>query len=58
MKIDPYKHKERYLKWKEKVKDGIPGITSFNSQIILNYLNDMERGLSIAAVPPAPEDET
>ena len=23
MKIDPYNHKERYLKWKEKVKKSI-----------------------------------
>jgi hypothetical protein len=32
MKIDPYNHKEKYLNWKEKVKDGIPGITKENSR--------------------------
>lgn len=50
MKIDPYKHKERYLKWKEAVKDGIPKISKENSEIILKYLNDMEIGVNIASV--------
>jgi len=50
MKIDPYKHKERYLKWKDAVKEGIPGITRENSEIILQYLNDMEIGVNISAV--------
>mgnify|MGYP001559350502 CR=1 FL=1 len=49
MKIDPYNHKERYLKWKERVKEGIPDISSENSRIILNYLIDMERGVNIAS---------
>jgi len=50
MKIDPYKHKERYLKWKEKVTDGIPDISKENSEIILKYLNDMEIGVNISSV--------
>ena len=50
MKIDPYKHKERYLSWKEKVKQGIPEITKENSDIILRYLNDMEIGVNISSV--------
>lgn len=50
MKIDPYKHKERYLAWKERIKDSIPGISAQNSEIILQYLNDMERGLNVASV--------
>jgi len=42
MKIDPYKHKERYLNWKEKVNErGIPGISKANSDLILRYLYDM-----------------
>ncbi len=49
MKIDPYKHKERYLKWKEKVKDGILEISKENSDLILQYLNDMEKGVNIAS---------
>jgi integrase len=48
MKIDPWKHKERYLKWKEKVKDKIPDISKENSEIVLRYLNDMEKGLNVA----------
>lgn len=49
MKIDPWKHKEKYLKWKEKVKHGIPDISKENSDIILRYLKDMEMGLNIAS---------
>jgi len=49
MKIDPYKHKERFLAWKEKVKEGIPNITKENSDLILQYLNDMERGVNISS---------
>jgi hypothetical protein len=49
MKIDPYKHKERYLNWKEKIKDGIPGISKANSNLILKYVFDMERGINIAS---------
>ncbi len=51
MKIDPYKHKERYLKWKRKVEEsGIQGISQENSEIILKYLNDMEIGVNISSV--------
>lgn len=49
MKIDPYKHKERYLNWKEKVKQGIPKISKTNSGLILRYLNDMENGINISS---------
>lgn len=49
MKFDPYKTKERYLRWKEEVKEeGITDITPFNSQIILQYLHDMEKGINIS----------
>ncbi len=47
-KIDPYKHKERYEIWIEKVKQGIPGISKENSDIILQYLSDMEMGMNVA----------
>ncbi len=33
-KIDPYKHKEKYEAWKEKVKQGIPGINKTNSLVL------------------------
>lgn len=49
MKIDPYKHKERYLNWKEKIKNGIPEISKVNSDLILRYVFDMERGINIAS---------
>ena len=50
MKIDPYKHKEKYQAWKEKInKIGyIEGISKTNSKIILRYLFDMELGINIS----------
>ncbi len=48
MKIDPYKHKERYLAWKEKVKEGIPNISKTNSLLIIRYVTDMENGVNIS----------
>ena len=48
MKIDPYKHKECYLAWKEKVKGGIQNISKKNSSILLKYLEDMECGLNVS----------
>ncbi len=50
MKIDSYKHKERYLKWKEKIKEkGIPDISEYDSNIILQYVTDMENGINVAS---------
>ena len=46
MKLDPYKHKEKYLKWKEKSKSTIPGISKDNSSLIVKYLEDMELGIN------------
>lgn len=48
-KIDPYKHKEKYLKWKEVALPGIPGISKENSDVILRYISDMENGLNVSA---------
>ena len=48
MKIDPYKNKEKYLKWKEKVSGGIPELTRANSDLILGYIDDMEQGINIS----------
>ncbi len=48
MKIDPYNHKEKYTAWKESVKNGIPLITKENSDLIMNFLHDMEIGANIA----------
>lgn len=49
MKIDPYNHKEKYLKWKEQNRNEIKGLTRENSEIALQYLNDMERGINVAS---------
>ena len=37
-KKDPYKHKEKYLGWKERVEDGIPDVTEANSDLIKRYM--------------------
>lgn len=42
--IDPHKHKERYLKWNGR----IPGISRENEAIIVNYINDMEKGINVS----------
>jgi hypothetical protein len=51
-KIDPYKHKERYETWKEKIdKTGfIEGISKTNSKIILEYIFNMEIGINVSRV--------
>jgi len=48
VKIDPYKHKERYIKWKKESEKGIPEISKYDSDLILKYLEDMEMGLNVA----------
>jgi len=49
MKIDPYGHKERYKKWREDVEQtGISGISKYNSNLILQYLDDMYYGLNVS----------
>jgi integrase len=48
MRIDPYKHKERYLKWKESAKGKISGVSNKNSELIWNYLIDMEHGINVS----------
>jgi len=47
-KIDPYNHKERYLKWKGEIKNKIPEISKEDSDLVLRYLNDMEVGINIS----------
>ena len=46
MKVDPYKHKERWLKWKEENPSRINGLSEINSKLVLQYLNDMELGIN------------
>lgn len=51
-KIDPYKHKERYNAWKEKIKKNpfIEGISKKNSELIIKYVLDMEIGLNVSVM--------
>lgn len=50
VKIDPYKHKERYEEWKEKVSvSGVPHISKENSDLIIKYVTDMEYGLNVSS---------
>lgn len=48
MKIDPYNHKGKWIRWKDKVQKlgSIPDISRQNSDIILRYLQDMELGIN------------
>ena len=48
MKIDPYKHKERFLAWKSKANGRIEELSEKNSEILLRYISDMEFGLNVA----------
>jgi len=47
-KFDPHKNKQRWKAWKLKNHSGISGISEYNSEIILKYLNDMELGINIS----------
>ena len=47
VKIDPYKNKELYFKWREKAEQGLLDIGRENSEILLKYLKDMEIGLNV-----------
>ena len=49
MKRDPYKHKEQYCSWKIGVRNGIPGISKKNSELILRYIGDMEVGRNVSS---------
>jgi len=58
MKIDPYKHKERYEKWKNRlvaeingetrIMGQITGLSKANSEVIIRYITDMEKGINVA----------
>ena len=48
MKLDPYKHKQKYMRWKSKINGKVPELTKENSDLLLNFLNDMEIGINVA----------
>jgi integrase len=43
-KRDPYHHKERWEEWKLKNANGVIGVSKKNSELILEFLRDMELG--------------
>jgi integrase len=47
-KLDPYKHKERYLAWKERTQTGIPEMSKANFDLMKAYLEDMQNGMNTA----------
>ncbi len=46
MKIDPYKHKEKYENWKKKGSI-IPNISKSNQKIVTQFIFDMESGANV-----------
>ena len=49
MKVDIFKHKERYLNWKNKFENSnIEGLTKENSDLVKRYVFDMENGLNVS----------
>ena len=46
MKRDPYGSKERWETWKKNNKKFIQGIAPANSKLIIDFLNDMEKGMN------------
>ena len=49
MKRDPYNHERRYLAWKARTQPGISGVTTADAAMLQRFLEDMERGLNVAA---------
>lgn len=46
--IDPLKRQQLYDNWKKKYIDRIEGISKVNSDIILQFIRDMEKGINVA----------
>lgn len=47
-KIDPYKHEEKYNRWKQEQQCRIPDVTPQNADLIRRFLHDMELGLNVS----------
>ena len=47
-KIDPYKFKEKYTRWKTRVKEELKDFSDYNFSVFMQYLSDMECGLNVA----------
>ncbi|MFA5856903.1 MAG: hypothetical protein WC867_06070 [Candidatus Pacearchaeota archaeon] len=48
MKKDPYKSQEAWNSWKDRNSTGIKGISKINSELLMHYLNDMEKGFNVS----------
>jgi len=48
IKRDPYNHEEKWNSWIKKNDNGIHGISKRNSDIILEFLKDMEVGKNVS----------
>ncbi len=48
MKIDPYKHKEKYLRWKFGQQGHVQDITRANADLIRLFIFDLEVGLNVS----------
>jgi integrase len=49
MKVDVFKRKQCYLNWKERVQEeGIPELSQANSDLVIQFVLDMETGQNIA----------
>ena len=47
-KYDPHKNKEKWEAWKKRNKNGIKGISKYNSDLLLQYAKDMELGINVS----------
>ena len=49
MKVDVYKHEQRYKSWKaHALEEGVNGFSKANSAIVIEYVSDMEVGRNVA----------
>ena len=49
-KRDPYNHKQRWFAWKQQSQKAIEGISEYNSNLIKDFLSDMELGKNTSPV--------
>src|SRR3989344_8386412 len=49
MKLDPYNHKEIYLRWKAALNEKPLALSEGNGKLLMNYLEDMEIGINVGA---------
>ena len=47
-KIDPYRHKEKYLNWRQRAGVELSVLSPEDAYLIMRYITDMETGLNIS----------